>query len=72
MISMRMRRLYLRLSYLMGLARDLQPGIQGMTPFFPQGSPDQSASRHEEAERATIGLRYGMKLGAHAIFCTSN
>ena len=33
MISMRLRRLYRRLSYLTGLDRDFRPGMQGLMPF---------------------------------------
>lgn len=37
MISMRLRRWYLRLSYLTGLLRDFRPRMQGVIPFF--GAP---------------------------------
>ena len=44
MISMRLRRLYLRLSYLKGLLRDFRPGMQGAIPLFCRASRNQSAS----------------------------
>lgn len=44
MISMRLRRLYRRLSYLTGLYRDLRPGMQGLMPFCSSASLNQSAS----------------------------
>jgi hypothetical protein len=49
MISMRLRRLYLRLSHLMGLARDFRPGIQEFTPFSRKASLNQSASHLRSA-----------------------
>ena len=33
MISMRLRLLYRRLSYLMGMILDFRPGMQGVMPF---------------------------------------
>ena len=44
MISIRFRRLYLRLSYLMILSRDFRPGMQGVIPIFTRSSRNQSAS----------------------------
>ncbi len=44
MISIRLRLLYLRLSYLIGLARDCRPGMQGLMPFSIKASRNQSAS----------------------------
>lgn len=44
MISMRLRRLYFRLSYLTGFTRDLRPGMQGFVPFSSRASLNQSAS----------------------------
>ena len=60
MISMRFR----RLSYLMAVFRDLRPRMQGMIPDLARG--------HKEAERATIRVRHGMKLGVHAAFRASD
>ena len=60
MISMRFR----RLSYLMAVFRDLRPRMQGVIPDLARG--------HKEAERATIRVRHGMKLGVHAAFGASD
>jgi len=37
MISIRLLRLYRRLSYLTGLSRDFRPGMQGLPPPFQTG-----------------------------------
>lgn len=44
MISMRLRRLYFRLSYLTGFPRNFRPGMQGLIPFSSKTSLNQSAS----------------------------
>ena len=44
MISMRLRLLYRRLSYLTGFVRDFLPGMQGVIPFSSRASRNQSAS----------------------------
>lgn len=44
MISMRLRRVYRRLSYLTGRDRDSRPGMQGLIPFCCRASLNQSAS----------------------------
>jgi len=44
MISIRFRRLYLRLSWRMGSVRVLRPGMQGVIPFACKASLNQSAS----------------------------
>lgn len=44
MISMRLRRLYLRLSYLTGFLRFFRPGMQARIPLSCNASRNQSAS----------------------------
>jgi hypothetical protein len=107
MISIRLRRLSRRLSCVMGLPRDVRPGMQGFIPLSFNASVNQSAlagslepvaltgsiapvgkhplciwqaaqkgsgtgvvadlaSRHEEADRATLGIGDGVQLRIHA------
>jgi hypothetical protein len=50
---MRLRRLYFRLSYLIGFPRDFRSGMQGLISFFPE-HPGTSQHRNLDPPATTV------------------